>query len=194
VKRVALARLLRAARQLTRHDDFVVIGSLSILGAHRAPPAEMIGSVDVDLYPRRDPGRIDEIARHLGAGSDFHHRHGMFADPVSPDLASLPDGWEARLVPLPLGAKLVAWCLEPNDAAVSKYVRCAANDREWCRVGLAHGILSADLIRSRLRTTYNVEPGEIERARTALDEDAAAAKRANIRRAPEKRRTKRRKR
>jgi hypothetical protein len=177
VKRLSLARLLAAARRLTNHRDFVIIGSLSVLGTRADPPAEMVGSIDVDLYPKADPGHIDEIARHLGEGSAFHLRHGMYADPVSPHLASLPAGWEARLIALPLGATVIGWCLEPNDAAVSKYVRCEERDRLWCRAGLAHRILSARVIRSRLRQTYNVEPGEIERARAALQEDVATIKR-----------------
>lgn len=173
MKRLALARLLNAAKRLIKHREFVVIGSLSVLGTLADPPAPMIGSIDVDLYPRADPGRIDEIARQLGEGSRFHQRHGVYADPVSPHLASLPEGWQSRLVQLRLGADVVAWCLEPNDAAVSKYVRCEERDRLWCRAGLAGGILSEQIIRARFRETYLVEPGELERAREALDEDAA---------------------
>ena len=173
MKRVELARLLTAAKRLTRHREFVIIGSLSVLGATLSPPADMIGSIDVDLYPKADPGRIDEIARQLGEGSPFHRRHGIYADPVSPALASLPEGWEARLIALRLGAEVVAWCLEPNDAAVSKYVRCEERDRVWCRAGLAHRILSSRTIQARFRRTFAVERGEIERARSALTEDLA---------------------
>lgn len=176
MKRVELARLLRAAKRLTRHREFVVIGSLSVLGTLSDPPAQMIGSIDVDLYPKADPGRIDEIARNLGEGSAFHERHGIYADPVSPHLASLPEGWQDRLVQLRLGPEVVAWCLEPNDAAVSKYVRCEERDRTWCRAGLAGRVLSERIIRARFRETYLVEIGELERARVALDEDVASVK------------------
>ena len=113
----------------------------------------------------------------IAEGSPFHRRYGLYADPVSPYLASLPDGLERRLVALRLGADLIAWCLEPNDAAVSKYVRCEERDRVWCRAGLEHRILTARIIRSRFRTTYIVEPGEIERARDALAADVRELKR-----------------
>ncbi|MFN0301523.1 MAG: DUF6036 family nucleotidyltransferase [Burkholderiales bacterium] len=171
MKRIELARLLKAAKRLSKHREFVVIGSLSVLGSAADPPPAMIGSIDVDFYPKADPGRIDEIVRGLGEGSAFHQRYGVYADPVSPHLASLPDGWERRLVALRLGSEVIAWCLEPNDAAVSKYVRCEERDRVWCRAGLAHRILSARTIRLRLRVTFIVEPGEIERARAALEVD-----------------------
>lgn len=176
MKRAELGRLLAEAARLTRHRDFVIVGSLSILGAVLDPPGEMIASIDVDLYPKADPGRIDEIGRVLGEGSAFHRETGIYADPVSPFLPSLPDGWEARLIALPLAGGTVAWCLEPHDAAVSKYVRCELRDRAWCRAGLRHGILSAARLRERLRTTHAVEPGEIERARKAIAEDARAAR------------------
>ena len=183
MKRLELARLLAAARRLIRHRDFVIVGSLSILGARLDPPEEMIGSIDVDLYPKSDPGRIDEIARTLGQGSAFHRRHGIYADPVSPFLASLPDGWEERLIPLPLATGVTAWCLEPHDAAMSKYVRGEERDRLWCRAGLAHRILKAGTLRERIRNTHAVEPGEIDRARTAIEADVRAVRTSRRRQA-----------
>lgn len=187
MKRLELARLLAAATRLIRHRDFVIVGSLSILGAVLDPPEEMIGSIDVDLYPKSDPSRIDEIARKLGEGSDFHRRHGIYADPVSPFLSSLPEGWEERLIALPLATGVTAWCLEPHDAAVSKYVRGEKRDRLWCRAGLAHRILKAGILRQRLRATHAVEPGEIERARAALEADVRTL-RSHRSRWPSKRR------
>jgi hypothetical protein len=189
VKRLELARLLAAAKRLIRHRDFVIVGSLSILGATLDPPEEMIGSIDVDLYPKSDPGRIDEIARALGEGSAFHRRHGIYADPVSPFLPSLPDGWEERLIALPLATGVTAWCLEPHDAAVSKYVRGEERDRLWCRAGLAHRILKANTLRERLRHTHAVEPGEIDRARAAVAADVRALRSTRTRET--KKRTKR---
>ena len=171
MKRAELGRLLAEAARLIRHRDYVIVGSLSILGAVLDPPEAMIASIDVDLYPKADPGRIEEIARVLGEGSAFHRETGIYADPVSPSLPSLPDGWEARLIALPLVGDSVAWCLEPHDAAVSKYVRCEPRDRVWCLTGLRHGILSARLLRRRLSETHAVEAGEIGRAREALAED-----------------------
>ena len=63
-------RLLVEARRVTNHPDFVIIGSLSVLGAVANPPVSMTGSIDIDLYPKNDPGRATEIAKALGLGSD----------------------------------------------------------------------------------------------------------------------------
>ncbi len=42
------------AQKLTNHSEYVIIGSLSVLGALASPPKSMVMSVDVDLYPRLD--------------------------------------------------------------------------------------------------------------------------------------------
>jgi hypothetical protein len=91
-------RLLIEAMRITRHHDYVIIGSLSVLGAVENPPDSMTGSIDVDLYPKNDPGRASEVATALGLGSEFSLHFGYYADAVSPILPTLPDGWEKRLI------------------------------------------------------------------------------------------------
>lgn len=93
-----VAHLLTEAMRITKHSDYVIIGSLSVLGATATPPDSMTGSIDVDLYPKNDPGRAYEIAARLGLGSDFEQRFGYYADAVSPMLPTLPEGWEQRLI------------------------------------------------------------------------------------------------
>src|SRR5574340_436940 len=134
------------AKALTGHREFVVLGSLSVLGIMQrssAIPARMLVSIDVDCYTRADPGRIFELKDKLGEGSKFEEEHGYYLDPVSPQLPTLPDQWQHRLIPVLLQEALVLFFLDPNDAAVSKYARCDARDREWIRAGLKAGILSA---------------------------------------------------
>lgn len=134
-------RLLTEAMKITSHRDYVIIGSLSVLGAVAHPPVSMTGSIDVDLYPKNDPGRAFEIAGRLGLGSDFEQSYGYYADAVSPMLPTLPEGWEQRLIRVAFDSGAVAWFLEPNDAGISKYVRSEPRDREWIRAGLQVGIL-----------------------------------------------------
>lgn len=167
-----ISLLLAEARKLTNHRDYVIIGSLSVLGAVEAPPDGMVGSVDVDLYPKSDPGRAGEIASALGLGSDFEQAHGFYADAVSPALPTLPDGWEERLIEVKFPSGVSAWFLEPNDAAVSKYVRGEDRDRAWLRAGLEAGVISMAMIEYRLRETI-METDERQRAKEAMAEDAA---------------------
>ena len=160
----ALARLLREASRITKHRHFVIVGSLSAIGASTSPPERMVQSIDVDLFPKLDPGRIDEINTRVGEGSDFHIEHGYYADALSPATLSLPVQWEARLIQMPLEGGVTAWFLDPDDAAASKLIRSASNDLEWVGAGLQAGILSAERIAPRLRSIENVLAGEIPKA------------------------------
>ncbi|WP_282297124.1 DUF6036 family nucleotidyltransferase [Stenotrophomonas sp. PS02289] len=92
-----VGELLVEASKLSNHKEFVIIGSLSVLASEASAPDEMLMSIDVDFYPRLDPGRAGEIARQLGPESEFAEKRGLYADAVSPSLAALPDGWEERL-------------------------------------------------------------------------------------------------
>ncbi|MGQ0546374.1 MAG: DUF6036 family nucleotidyltransferase [Betaproteobacteria bacterium] len=172
-----LQTLFGEARKLSGESEFVVVGSLSVLGivqGARDIPARMLMSIDVDCYTKADPGRIHELAQKLGAGSPFEAAHGYYLDPVSPDLPVLPDQWEHRLVRVPLENGVVIHFLDPNDAAVSKYARCEARDREWLRAGLKAGLLSAPIIQARFRQTPFLDDAERERAGKALAEDRDA--------------------
>lgn len=153
-------QVLEAAAELTNHRQFVVVGSLSVLGALVEPPPRMVQSIDVDFFLKFDPGRAGEINARLGEQSEFALMHGFYADAVSPQLVSAPAGWEARLVQVPFASGIVGWFLEPNDAAVAKLMRGEASDLEWVRAGLHAGVLSGAVIEARLPSVANCLPGE----------------------------------
>ena len=170
-----LELLLMEASRRTRQTEFVIVGSLSILGVlgSRPVPRRMLLSIDVDCYTLRDPERIFELNDSLGAGSEFEQAHGYYLDPVSPQLPTLPANWEYRLVKLPFAGGISASFLDPNDAAVSKYARGEPRDREWIRAGLEAGLLSAPVIESRFRDTVFIDDAERQRAKRLLAEDLA---------------------
>jgi len=173
VKREDLRRLFAEAQRLCGEHEYVVIGSLAALGYTGELPERMAASVDVDAWCRSEPARIFELAPALGQGSAFEAAHGYYLDPVSPRVATLPNGWEGRLVRIGLDAGLAAWFLEPNDAAVSKYARMQPRDREWIRAGLEGGVLSLPVIEHRFAETTFLDDIESARARKALAEDCA---------------------
>ncbi len=168
-----LETLFGEAKNLCGHDEFVVIGSLSVLAilpANRIP-ARMLMSINVACYTRSDPARIFELQQALGEGSAFEAEHGYFLDPVSPKLPTLPAQWEFRLVKVPFKNGVTLFFLDPNDAAVSKYARGEPRDRVWIQAGFTAGLLSAPIIESRLRDTVFIDDEERMRARGAFDED-----------------------
>lgn len=141
---------LEEASRISRQDEFLIAGSLSVLGRVDMPPVLMSMSTDIDFYPLRDPGRAGEIARVLGEDSEFHERHGFYLDPISPELPVLPDGWRSRLSEVRLGT-VTAYFLEVNDTAISKYARGFENDYRWLDAGFEDGILNLNIIRARVR-------------------------------------------
>ena len=174
----SLSELFELARRQTGHTEFVIVGSLSVLGVldRVGVPPRMLMSIDVDCYTRGDPGRIFELNPTLGQGSVFESEHGFYLDPLSPDVLTLPDNWEHRLVRVPLENGVVLFFLDPNDAAVSKYARCDPRDREWIRAGLNAGVINAGVIESRFRQTAFLDQDEQDRARLALGEDRAISR------------------
>ena len=85
-----LFALFLQARDLSGYHDYVIVGSLSILGLadESLVPPDMAMSNDIDGFTQADPGRIFDPDALLGADSRFHASHGYFLDPVSPSLPS----------------------------------------------------------------------------------------------------------
>jgi len=166
--------LLADARRLSGHGEFVIIGSLSILALEGAfaVPSDMTLSIDVDCYLKADPGRSFDLAAALGENSARHRASGYYLDPVSPALPSLPDGWEARMNRIERDG-LVAWFIEPNDAALSKYARGEPRDRRWIRAGIRCGVVSLPVVKSRLASVDFYDDDERARAKQLVAQDDA---------------------
>jgi hypothetical protein len=132
-----LEHVVAAAADVTKQDEFVVIGSQAILGTLDQPPEAMLMSLEADIYPLAVPEDADFIDGALGDGSPFHEAHGYYAHGVGPQTAKAPLGWRQRLVkreipPRPgasRDAPIIAWCLEAHDLVLSKCV--AGRDRDW---------------------------------------------------------------
>ena len=150
------------------HNDFVVIGSLSILGleADFDVPKEMAMSNHVACFTKDEPDRIFELVGALGEHSRYHEQFGFYLDAVEPNLATLPEGWKDRLIKVERD-RLRAWFLEPSDAAVSKYARGEPRDIRWIRAG----VVSLPIVRARMRSTTFIDIEEERKAKTLAEAD-----------------------
>lgn len=166
MNREQLHALLVEAKARIRHTDYVIVGSLAILGAVQEPPGTMVVSIDVDLYLKNDPQRTGELAEALGQGSPFEDEFGYYLDPVSPRLPSFPEGWEHRLILIDFG-DVRAFFVDPNDVAVSKYMRGEDRDLRWLRAGLKSGLLDFSTIERRISSAPALE-GELAAARQRM--------------------------
>lgn len=169
-----LMHLLQQAATHLGHREFVVIGSLSILALETGfdVPPDMTLSNDLDCYTRADPPRIFDIVPVLGENSPAHQALGCFIDPISPALPSLPTGWEARMNRVERDG-VVAWFLDPNDAALSKYARGEPRDQRWIRAGIRVGVVSLPVVRSRLASMRFLDDEEQQHTQRRVVEDTA---------------------
>lgn len=158
---------MHRAKELSGHSEFVIVGSLAILGAVADPPDAMVVSIDVDTYLKADPGRTGELSEALGQGSPFEDEHGYYLDPVSPHLPSFPEGWQQRLILIDFG-DVRAFFVEPNDVAVSKYIRGDERDMRWLREGLNSGLLNMDVIERRIGSAPTADDTELPAARRRI--------------------------
>ncbi len=124
---------------------------------------------EVDLYPRHhaeQSGLLNAIGRY----SSFHNTHGFSVDPVGPETARLPTGWEERLIPVstPNTNGAVGWCLEVHDVAVSKLFAGRQKDHQFVQILLDHQLAERHTIQKRIRMVPNVEHSQIQSAEAAL--------------------------
>lgn len=153
-----LRHLLRAAANVTGEKIFVVIGSQSILGTHPDAPRSLRRSIEGDTYPKNRPEKAIEVDGAIGELSPFHQEFGYYAHGVGPETATLPIGWEQRLVEFPVHdpAGTIGLCLEKHDLAFSKLAAGRSKDLSFVRELLNHRLIN----RGRLERLINSETNE----------------------------------
>jgi len=171
MKRRELAVALRAASRVAGEFEFILIGSQALHAHCRRPPSEVLLSQECDLYPRTRPETANLLDAELGRRSSFARTHGFYVDVVTPELATLPHGWENRLKEIRFG-RIRVFCLEVHDFLVSKLAAGRVKDLEVAGAALRLKVGKIEVLRRRIRRV----PVEAERLRvrrrlrTVLDE------------------------
>lgn len=166
MKRADLEHVLRASKGVTGETEFIVVGSQSILGPFPDAARVLRESLEADLYPRFRPNLSEMIEGSLGRYSQFNQTYGYYADGVSPETATLPKGWETRLVKVcnENTGGAIGWCLEPHDLAFSKLAARREKD-----LAFVHELLRLRMVKqTRLRSLTKSAEDQALRAR--LDE------------------------
>ena len=133
MKRHELEHILRAASAITNQPDIVVVGSQAVLGQFPNAAAELLASMEADVFPKDRPDLSIQIDGAIGERSLFHETFGYYAHGVDETTATLPAGWKERLVPIhnENTGGATGWCLEVHDLIVSKLV--AGRDKDLLR-------------------------------------------------------------
>lgn len=147
--REQLEHVIRAAGAIAEVDRIVIVGSQAILGFDPDPAPELLVSMEADVYPPDHTDRADLIDGSIGEGSMFHETFGYYAHGIGPETATLPAGWEARLVEVrnERTNQVAGLCLHPVDLAVSKLAAGRDKDLRYVRVLLATGLVTIEGIR-----------------------------------------------
>ncbi len=155
MQRSDLEHLIRAAGKIAEESELVIIGSQSVLGQYPEAPAVLLRSMEADLYPQSRPELADKVDGAIGEGSQFHRTYGYYAQGVGPHTATLPKGWQLRLVRIenPNTGGVAGLCLEVHDLAISKYVAGREKDLEFTRELARHGMTRKDTLLARAATT-----------------------------------------
>jgi hypothetical protein len=155
MKRSELEHLIRAAGRIARARELVVIGSQAILGQFPDAPGALCRSMECDLYPRSKPELADKVDGAIGEGSQFHEQYGYYARGVGPDTATLPRGWQRRLLRVENANTngYAGLCLEVHDLALSKYVAGRGKDFEFTRELARHKMTEKKTLLKRLAAT-----------------------------------------
>jgi hypothetical protein len=152
VKRSQLEHVIRASADIANDDEIVIVGSQAILGQFPDAPTDLLVSVEADVYPRNHPERAELIDGSIGELSPFHDTFGYYAQGVGPETATLPVGWESRLVPIcnanTRGA--TGLCLEVHDLVLAKYVANRDKDRRFIAGAIRHRLVREQELLARV--------------------------------------------
>jgi hypothetical protein len=173
--RSELEHIIRATGAIAGDDQVVVIGSQAVLGQHPDAPAALLASMEAGVYPRHVPELAELVDGSIGEGSFFHERFGYYAQGVGPETATLPHGWERRLIPVANAntGGITGLCLEIHDLAISKYVAGREKDLVFTRELARHALTKRATLLERLRRTpIGAKLATRVRARLARDFEA----------------------
>lgn len=148
MKRADLEHILRACKGVTGETEFIVVGSQAILGRYPDAPRVLRQSMEADVYPRFQPELSPQIEGSLGRYSQFDVTFGYHADGVSPTTATLPAGWERRLIKVcnENTGGAVGWCLDPHDLAFSKLAARREKDLAFVTALVRHNLIRPSTI------------------------------------------------
>jgi len=155
MRRPQLEHIIRAAAGITGATEIVVIGSQSVLGQFPDSPADLLASIEADVFTFRDSADAELIEGSIGEGSPFHRTFGYYAHGVAAETAVLPLGWKERLVKVQNAntGNGCGLCLEAHDLAAAKLAAGREKDISFVAGLLRHKLVTPSLVESRLRQT-----------------------------------------
>ncbi len=151
MQRAQFEQLVVRTASVANRREVVVFGSQSVHAVTDQPPTEVLISAECDVWLRDEPLVAQRLTAELGKDSAFAKAAGVYVDPLPPDLPMAPEGWERRLVALPVG-EVIARCLEIHDLIVTKLAAGRLKDYEFIAAVLMRKLARPDEVVRRLQT------------------------------------------
>jgi hypothetical protein len=125
-----------------------------VLGQFPHAPAALLESIEVDVFPRHAPAKSILIDGAIGELSAFHQTFGYYAHGVDETTATLPAGWQERLLPIrnENTGGATGWRLEVHDLAASKLAAGREKNLEFVRVLLREKMAGPKRIEALIQT------------------------------------------
>lgn len=183
MRRDQLEHAIRAACQITRQPEVIIVGSQAILATYpeNELPRLATRSLEIDVLPITDDNNetmrlADLIVGAAGEFSAFEQLHGFSIDGVDLTTSALPEGWRTRLVKVqnqntaaPSGhPQYIGWCLDKEDLCVAKLCAFREKDRNFVHALIANGLVDPEVIAARVTTVPGRYTSSIERATSWL--------------------------
>ena len=148
--RLQLEHILRAAGSVTDEKVILVLGSQSIHGSVDPVPAELLHSMEADVFPLKAPAKVDVINGSIGEITHFQETFGYYAYGIPPDACPLPRNWELRLhtIKNENTGGVLGLCLDVADLACSKIAAGREKDLEFVMEMLRHRFVSIDRLKA----------------------------------------------
>jgi hypothetical protein len=138
LKKSHIEHVLRAAVEITKCKEFVIIGSGALIATAKNLPATLMSTDEVDIYvvDTNNPEEMQElIEAHLGSDSQFAKTYKYHADAVGMETAIMPMDWSDRAIKLNLlidpTIKISTPC--SDDLALSKLCAWREKDVAWLK-------------------------------------------------------------
>jgi hypothetical protein len=151
--REQLEHAIRAACDVSDDNEIWIFGSQAILGEFPNAPESLRASIEVDVQPKNNPDKSDEIDGSLGELSLFHETHGFYVHGISLKTVKLPMNWKKRVIEvkdeISTGGN-IGLCIEAHDLAASKLVAFREKDKEFVRVLLIEEMVDVNVLLTRI--------------------------------------------
>jgi hypothetical protein len=151
--REQLEHAIRAACDVSEDSELWIFGSQAILGEFPNAPSSLRASIEVDVQPKNNPDKLDEIDGSLGELSLFHETHGFYVHGLSLESVKLPKNWKKRVIEVKDEVSTdgkIGLCIEVHDLAASKIVAFRDKDREFVRVLLIEEMIDVNVLIERI--------------------------------------------